>query len=283
MSVIYAKLKRNENPTVILFGEQQSEPALEQLFNPVSLDNSIEYDCNGIQLTDDEVFHVDLSEEQWSKVQAVFQTNNTSTADLNNSGYSDQYGNIDVIYRVTDEAIAFKKIYAFHLVGHRGFVAWGDRPSFIAPTDKVSIDGRNDLYIDKTTKRAYFKSFTQASRVASVLLEFYFEATEQETTDVLANDIFDVSELDIAEVKQRNRKRIALITNELGIDLSDAGTVTKIKAYADKYSLGDVFNDDKLKVASNTELTKALDVISGAFYKNEITDDVMKATATKKI
>lgn len=35
------------------------------------------------------------------------------------------------------------------------------------------------------------------------------------------------------------------------------------------------------KVSSNSELTQALDIISGSFYKNEITDDVIKTTLAK--
>jgi hypothetical protein len=53
--------------------------------------------------------------------------------------------------------------------------------------------------------------------------------------------------------------------------------------YADKYERVGVFENSRIKICSNAQLTEALDVISGSFYTNEITDDVMKATATKKL
>ena len=105
MSVIYAKLKRDECPTVILYNEDQIDEQLNKLFAPPGLKNSIEYDCHGPQTLDNEIFHVDLSPEQWQKVQDVYESDNGQAAHLPNSGYADQYVNIDVIYRVTEQQV----------------------------------------------------------------------------------------------------------------------------------------------------------------------------------
>jgi len=283
MAVIYAKLKREENPTVILFNEDQVDDKLSHLFTPPGLKNSIEYDCYGPQSLNDEIFHVDLSNEQWQKIKDVYATDNGKAAHLDNSGYGDQYANIDVIYSVTSGAISFKKIRPSQIAVQIGTLEWGDRPVFGVPSEKVLIDPSVDLYINKSTKRAYFKSFRSASRIAKVLNDFFEETTQQHAEEALAFDVFNIAEFDVADVSPKNRKRLARIKGDLDIDLDDSRIITRMSEYADKYERVGVFENNRIKICSNAELTEALDVISGSFYTNEITDDVMKATATRKL
>jgi len=283
MSVIYAKLKREECPNVILFNEDQVDAQLSHLFTPPGLKNSIEYDCYGPQTLNDEIFHVDLSNDQWQKIKDVYATDNSSAANLENSGYADQYARIDVIYRVTNDALSFKNIRPSQIALQIGSLEWGDRPVFEAPSEKVLIDPSVDLYISKSSKRAYFKSFRTAARIARVLNDFYEETTQQHAEEALAFDVFNIAEFDVADVSPKNRKRLARIKGDLDIDLDDSVTVTRINEYADKYERKDVFENKRIKICSNAELTEALDVISGSFYTNEVTNDVMKATSTRKL
>jgi len=283
MSVIYAKLKREESPNVILFNEDQVDAQLSHLFTPPGLKNSIEYDCYGPQTLNDEIFHVDLSNDQWQKIKDVYATDNGSASNLENSGYADQYACIDVVYRVTNEAISFKNIRPSQIALQIGSLEWGDRPVFEAPSEKVLIDPSVDLYISKSSKRAYFKSFRTAARIARVLNDFYEETTQQHAEEALAFDVFNIAEFDVADVSPKNRKRLARIKGDLDIDLDDSVTVTRINEYADKYERKDVFENKRIKICSNAELTEALDVISGSFYTNEVTNDVMKATSTRKL
>jgi len=283
MSVIYAKLKREEVPTVILFNEEQVDAKLSHLFTPPGLKNSIEYDCYGPQSLNDEIFHVDLSTEQWQKIKDVYATDNAKAAHLDNSGYGDQYARVDVIYSVTNTAVSFKKIRPSQIALQIGTLEWGERPVFVAPSEKVLIDPLVDLYIDKSKKRAYFKSFRTAAQIARVLNEFFDDITEQHAEEALAFDVFNIAEFDMADVSPRNRKRLARIKGDFDIDLDDSVTVTRMNEYADKYERVGVFENSRIKICSNAELTEALDVISGSFYTNEITDDVMKATSTRKL
>jgi len=283
MSVIYAKLKREDCPNVILFNEDQVDEKLSHLFTPPGLKNSIEYDCYGPQTLNDEIFHVDLSNDQWQKIKDVYATDNSSAANLENSGYADQYARIDVIYRVTNDALSFKNIRPSQIALQIGSLEWGDRPVFEAPSEKVLIDPSVDLYISKSSKRAYFKSFRTADRIARVLNDFYEETTQQHAEEALAFDVFNIAEFDVADVSPKNRKRLARIKGDLDIDLDDSVTVTRINEYADKYERKDVFENKRIKICSNAELTEALDVISGSFYTNEVTNDVMKATSTRKL
>jgi len=283
MSVIYAKLKRNEIPNVILFNEDQVDEKLHTLFAPPGLKHSIEYDCYGPQSLNDEIFHVDLTNEQWLKIQDVYETDNAKASYLATADYADQYTGIDVIYRVTNEIISFKNIRPSQIALQLGYMQWGKRPTFEAPSEKVLIDPVVDLYIKKSSRRAYFKSFRTASQIARVLHEFFDDTTQQHAEEALAFDVFNISEFDVAEVSPRNRKRLARIKGDFDIDLADTATITRINDYAERYEITDVFEKGRIKICTNAELTQALDVISGVFYKNEITDDVMKATATKKL
>ena len=283
MSVIYAKLKREEYPNVVLFNEDQVDEKLSHLFTPPGLKNTIEYDCYGPQSLNDEVFHVDLSREQWLKIQDVYETDTSKAEQVPNSGYADQYSNIDVIYRVTNEAISFKNIRLSQIALQVGTLEWGEKPVFDAPSEKVLIDPLVDLYISKSSKRAYFKSFRTAARIARVLNDFFDDTTQQHAEEALAFDVFNIANFDVAEVSPRNRKRLARIKGDFDIDLDDSLTITRINEYATKYEMTDVFENNRIKICSNAELTQALDVISGSFYTHEITNDVMKATATKKL
>ena len=283
MSVIYAKLKRDENPNIILFHEDQVDEKLSLLFAPPGLKHSIEYDCYGPQSLNDEIFHVDLSNEQWLKIKEIYQTDNSLNSHLESSGYTDQYANIDVIYRVSDEAISFKKIRPSQIALQLGYVEWGDRPVFEEPSEKVLIDPSVDLYIKKSSKRAYFRSFRTASGIARVLKEFFEDETQKHAEEALAYDMFNIAEFDVAEVSPKNRRRLARIRGDFDIDLDDSATVQRINEYAQKYERVDVFEKGRIKICSNTELSEAIDVITGAYYKNEITFDVMKATATRKL
>jgi len=283
MSVIYAKLKREESPNVILFNEDQVDAKLSHLFTPPGLKNTIEYDCYGPQTLNDEIFHVDLTNDQWQKIKDVYANDNSRAANLENTGYADQYANIDVIYSVTSSGISFKKIRPSQIALQIGSLEWGDRPVFVPPSEKVLIDPLVDLYINKSSKRAYFKSFRTAARIAKVLNDFYEETTQQHAEEALAFDVFNIAEFDVADVSPRNRKRLARIKGDLDIDLDDSVTLTRINEYADKYERKDVFENKRIKICSNAELTEALDVISGSFYTNEVTNDVMKATAARKL
>jgi len=283
MSVIYAKLKRDEVPNIILFNDGTVDHKLSHLFTPPGLKNSIEYDCYGPQSLNDEIFHVDLSNDQWQKIKDVYVTDNSRAANLEESGYADQYARIDVVYRVTSDAVSFKKIRPSQIALQLGVLEWGDRPVFEAPSEKVLIDPSVDLYIHKSSKRAYFKSFRTASQIARVLSEFFEETTQQHAEEALAFDVFNIAEFDVADVSPKNRKRLARVKGDLDIDLSDSVTIKRINEYADKYERTDVFENSRIKICSNAELTEALDVISGSFYTNEVTNDVMKATSTKKL
>jgi hypothetical protein len=283
MSVIYAKLKREESPNVILFNEDQVDDKLSHLFTPPGLKSTIEYDCYGPQTLNDEIFHVDLTNDQWQKIKDVYANDNSRAANLENTGYADQYANIDVIYSVTNSGISFKKIRPSQIALQIGTLEWGDRPVFVPPSEKVLIDPLVDLYINKSSKRAYFKSFRTAARIAKVLNDFYEETTQQHAEEALAFDVFNIAEFDVADVSPRNRKRLARIKGDLDIDLDDSVTLTRINEYADKYERKDVFENKRIKICSNAELTEALDVISGSFYTNEVTNDVMKATSTRKL
>jgi len=283
MSVIYAKLKWDEYSNVVLFNEDQVDDKLSHLFTSPGLKNSIEYDCYGPQSLNDEIFHVDLSNDQWQKIKDIYETDNARAEQSPNSGYAEQYSSIDVIYRVTSDAISFKKIRPSQIALQLGYLEWGDRPVFEAPSEKVLIDPLVDLYINKSLKRAYFKSFRTAARIARVLNDFYDETTQQHAEEALAFDLFNIAEFDVADVSPKNRKRLARIKGDLDIDLDDGVTVTRINEYAEKYERTDVFENKRIKICSNAELTEALDVISGSFYTNEVTNDVMKATSTKKL
>jgi hypothetical protein len=283
MSVIYAKLKQDESPNVILFNEDQVDEKLSLLFKPPGLKESIEYDCYGPQTLNDEIFHVDLTNDQWLKVQDVYAVDNAKSAHFDNSGFAEQYARIDVIYRMTNDAISFKKIRPSQIASQVGMLQWRDRPVFEAPSEKVLIDPLVDLYIQKSSMRAYFKSFRTAARIVRVLNEFFEETTQQHAEEALAFDVFNIAEFDVADISPKNRKRLARIQGDFDIDLSDSGTVKRINDYADRYERVDVFENGRIKICSNAELTDALDVISGVFYKNEITNDVMKATSAKKL
>lgn len=284
MNVVYANLKRTENPNVILF-RHPIDTELDSLFDFVKPEASrlIKFDCDETSLAEDECYYVQLTDEQLNELGQAYVLNNNSTAELNTNGYNRQYQDIHTIYRVDEHGISFKRITKNNLISSNVISCLDDGPKFEKPTNKIALDEKVDLYLDTREKKLYFRNYKTAASITSILSEYYIEATQEETNEILESDIFDIAELDTHNIGQRNRKKIAYATKELNIDLSDANTIQKIKSYAHVFGMDDIFQNGKLKITNNSDLTKALDVITGRIFKNGITDDPMKATSMKKL
>ena len=71
-------------------------------------------------------------------------------------------------------------------------------------------------------------------------------------------------------------------SEELKINLTDPETIGRISAYAVKHAPKMLFINGKFNIKKNAHITEALRLITGAYYQNEITGDLMVANTPKK-
>ena len=95
--------------------------------------------------------------------------------------------------------------------------------------------------------------------------------------------MFDIdSSFDTFAISTPNRKRMRLATDELQIDLADEETLIRIRAYAAQHAPKMLFINNKFNVKKNADITEALRIITGAYYQNEITGELMVANTPKR-
>ncbi|MEO5690910.1 MAG: hypothetical protein ABIQ64_01865, partial [Candidatus Saccharimonadales bacterium] len=112
---------------------------------------------------------------------------------------------------------------------------------------------------------------------------YYRSATQNEVDEWLDPSLFDIdSQFDTFAVSVPNRKKMLFATEELKIDLSDAETVERISNSAALHAPKMLFINGKFNIKKNSDITEALTVITGAYYQNSITGDLMIAGSSKK-
>ena len=138
------------------------------------------------------------------------------------------------------------------------------------------------VFITKTRK-FYFRDFQTAKHIFGPLEVYYRSATQNEVDEWLDPSIFDIdSSFDTFAISTPNRKKMIYASQELKIDLTDPETVGRISAYAGKHAQKMLFINGKFNIKKNADITESLRLITGSYYQNEITGDLMVANSPKK-
>lgn len=282
MSILLANVKRREDQNVVIFNDERNLERIRSLFVfDQNRSHPIEYD-NEHRLEQDEYFYVDLSGEQMEEVQQVYHLNNQSNGDLNIGGFGNEYDKIQCLYYLTNSHAIFKKVFKNNFLHERGFIRLEGAPSFEQPNNALSFDQRVDVHLDLVSNRMKFISYRNAVSLFPCLYAFFQEATATEVGAMLDDELFELDEdFNKSSVGTNNRKKIAYAINSLEVDL--AGQKDKIAAYAAAHDSEGIFSDGKFVIKNNADLTKAMLIITGAYYPNAITGDEMVAKVSRKV
>lgn len=284
-SVIVAYIKRPNDPNTILFADDINRSKVEVLFkDPFATKKKVDF-VSGYELDHDECFEVPLSEAGRDALERQYVLAFEVAGELPANKYEDEGSNdIRTIYQVKDDKVVFKSISKSSYLRGGSIINLKDEPSTADLHEVLMIGPEVHAVYNMKTNRFYFDNFQAAKRVYGRLEVVYRSATQNEVDEWLDTSVFNIDDnFDTFSISTPNRKKMAYATNELGIDFEDADLVGRLQAYAGKHSRGALFENGKFNIYTNADVTEALRIITGAYYQNEITGDLMVAkTATKR-
>lgn len=193
---------------------------------------------------------------------------------------AEDYPNIRAISLVEKnegvEYLFLTKVYPRFYTMKKKIFSWNDGPVLETQSSTVDFTAKLDAFWKDG--KLYFKSYNNIKSVLNGLEDFYRVATEEEKNDFLKKDFFECDDLNIV-VKQRNLRKIASVLES--ITWSDSKTRKKYIDYANLYpTLGvNISDSGKMKIESNQDITRILNVLEERIYTTPITGEAREANS----
>ncbi len=281
-----AYVKRDEEANSTLFEDDARRDELASLFqDPFSDATKFPFEGDTQVLADGACYEVSLSQHgieamERQYITSTLQIDSLSEYDISTEGGKD----ISVVYAFDGKKLVFKRVPKSRHLRDSKIVSIGDEGAVISSSTHVfSFDDKVDAVYHVGTKKLYFADFQAAKHVFGTLEIYYRGATQNEVDEWLDPGVFDIdSSFDTFAISTPNRKRMRLATDELQIDLADEETLIRIRAYAAQHAPKMLFINNKFNVKKNADITEALRIITGAYYQNEITGELMVANTPKR-
>lgn len=281
--MIIAHIDRKEDKNAILFADNSKLDKVKPLFHdPFTSLTKKKYD-NEHNLSDDECWEAGLSDEQFEQLKCLYELDEDSTGDMNKNKLYQTNDSIRALYMVEGDSVRFKRIFKQQLLRDSTVFNLDGEPKLSDMHNVLAIDEKVHAVVNTSAKKILFKDYRIATQLFSCLTSLYREATQTETDNLMSADIFALDEkFPTSKIGQTNRKKIAYAIEELKIDLNDESIKVRIEAEAQKYAPEGLYVDGKFNLTKNVDVTHALRIITGAYYKNPITDDEMIAKVASK-
>ena len=281
--MIIAHIDRKEDKNAILFADNSKLDKVKPLFHdPFTSLTKKKYD-NEHNLSDDECWEAGLSDEQFEQLKHLYELDEDSTGDMNKNKLYQTNDSIRALYMVEGDSVRFKRIFKQQLLRDSTVFNLDGEPKLSDMHNVLAIDEKVHAVVNTSAKKILFKDYRIATQLFSCLTSLYREATQTETDNLMSADIFALDEkFPTSKIGQTNRKKIAYAIEELKIDLNDESIKVRIEAEAQKYAPEKLYVDGKFNLTKNVDVTHALRIITGAYYKNPITDDEMIAKVASK-
>jgi len=283
--VIIAYIKRHKDPNTILFGDGEKIDDILKLFNdPFSARKKQPY-LGEAEVNEGSCFEVSLSEGARDAMRRQYVTMQSQLESLK-SYWRDGDAGLDairVIYSYDGTKLIFKRVRSNQIL-NQGHIVTLEREAHVSDASgALAIDSEIAAVYNMQTNRFYFIDFITAKHVFGSLELYYRSATQNDVDEWLDPSLFNVDDnFDTFTISTPNRKKMAYASEELGIKLEDAELLGRLTAYAGRHSPGGLFENGKFNIRSNADVTESLRVITGAYFQNEVTGDVMIAGSAKK-
>ena len=151
------------------------------------------------------------------------------------------------------------------LVSKKCILCLGEDFEYKADRREIVINTIPDAIYNKTTDVLYFKRLESITSIFRGIDQLYKEATEEETTQFLANDFIQLKQdYNASKVKTANRKRIALAQKTL--ERLDADSRRNIFTYIGEYCPELKVSETSFEVGDEEELKMLLYGIEQRFY-----------------
>ncbi len=153
----------------------------------------------------------------------------------------------------------------------------------------IIIDQRIDgVYLIKE-KTLLFKSFHNISRLFDIR-NYYREATDEEIKNFASDGLIDVDRVDdLIEVADTQTRKYIFLIQKNGIlaNLQDRDRFLKAKALANRFEIGDLFDEDKYKISipvgSKKKTKLLLKFLNEDLYESPLTDSKYETNSKRKI
>ncbi len=283
-SVIVAYIKRPTDPNSILFANDSNRSEIEKLFkDPFAAKKKVDFDI-AYELDDDECWEVPLSEAGRDAMKRQYVLSLHAAKELNINKREEEASNdIRTIYLVGETKVIFKHISRSNYLRGGKIISLAGKPNATDLQDVLAIGSEVHAVYNTATNRFYFTDFQAAKHVFGRLEVVYRSATQKEVDEWLDPSVFNVDDnFDTFSISTPNRKKMSYAAEELGINLENPELVARLSSYAGRHSPGGLFENGKFNIRSNADVTEALRIITGAYYQNEVTGDLMVAKSTAK-
>jgi len=151
------------------------------------------------------------------------------------------------------------------LVSKKCILCLGEDFEYNADRREIVINTIPDAIYNKNTDVLYFKRLESITSIFRGIDQLYKEATEEETTQFLANDFIQLKQdYNASKVKTANRKRIALVQKTL--ESLDADSKRNIFTYIGEYCPELKVSETSFEVGDEEELKMLLYGIEQRFY-----------------
>lgn len=282
-SVIIAYTKNSDEPNALLFADDAKRDEVLTLFvDPYVEMKKVAYDGKSALATD-ECFEVSLSQNSREAIDSQFVTLWSQVSGLSDYDPADHVSAIKAIYSFDGKKLIFKRVSKSQQLHDSKIISLDGEPTVTPLINVMAVDERVDAVYDTRTHKFHFTDFQAAKHVFGTLEVYYRSATQNEVDEWLDPSLFDIdSQFDTFAISVPNRKKMLFATEELKIDITDSETVDRISASAALHAPKMLFINGKFNIKKNSDITEALTVITGSYYQNAITGDLMIAGSSKK-
>ena len=176
-----------------------------------------------------------------------------------------EFGSVDFVFTEIDNLLCFQNVSKARLVSKKCILCLGEDFEYKADRREIVINTIPDAIYNKNTDVLYFKRLESITSIFRGIDQLYKEATEEETTQFLANDFIQLKQdYNASKVKTANRKRIALAQKTL--ESLDADSKRNIFTYIGEYCPELKVSETSFEVGDEEELKMLLYGIEQRFY-----------------
>ncbi|USS90801.1 hypothetical protein [Fructilactobacillus carniphilus] len=173
-----------------------------------------------------------------------------------------QYDN-DVFYfqKITKSMLGTKKILRFLNDGNR-FEVFNNSQS-------ISINDEPDATYNKENDTLYFKKFSRIKNIFNGIYILYRDATDDEIIEFLNQQFIEcVGGFGYRDVRDQNRKRIAILVNEQNIDFNN--DIDDLEHYLGRYTELNINRFNRVEISSDKDLKNLIYGIQERYYTTEV-------------
>ena len=245
------------------------------------------YDPNTLLDDDGSWYYIDNFSDQKYCIDFIKDNTFVETTNFNNISAND----LDIIkflitYKNVTESggyIIFQKVSTNRVLRNKKLLTFKtNNVEIITQSNDIIINNYPDAIYNISENRLYFKELLKIDSFFKGISELYREATSEEVEEFLNADFVTVDKnFTMDKIRTNNRKRIALILNELE-KLGDSDK-QKIISYTKKYCPNLKYKNRQFIISSDKDLKSLLFGLQEKYFTTEITKQKKCANSTVNV